>query len=326
MTEPTMGGSPSYEPAPHQAQPHQAQPYQPQPPAYAQQGPYPQQTQPGAYPPPPPGGTYGGQQPLWQPPAPPRPPRRALRAVLTWTAAVVVLAGVAGGVGYGITKAERNDLPLLSTKSDGRWDYPELKLPALPHGAPKPLEAGPNPAAVHYADLRKLLLPLPADGKEDPSVKIKDGWISSADFATVYAEDDRSTVRQALRDDAVRHIAARAWTMPDGTRTQIYLLQFNTGALADHYYDEVLSGGISAALELEAAPNTVLDESWPASARLDGVDLYVYDEEKPYGKTHARQAYVVAGDTIGLVVQEKADGAAKVPFQQTVILQHQLLG
>ena len=39
-----------------------------------------------------------------------------------------------------------------------------------------------------------------------------------------------------------------------------------------------------------------------------------------------RQAYLVAGDTLGLVVQSRKGRALAVPFQQTVVLQSQLLG
>ncbi|MQY16331.1 hypothetical protein SRB5_65290 [Streptomyces sp. RB5] len=239
---------------------------------------------------------------------------------------MLVFAGTAGGAGYGLTRAERGDLPLLATETDGRWDYPELTLPKLPHGAPEPLDSDANPAAVHHADLRELLLPLPEGGKADPEVAVEDGWVTPKEFAEVYAKDERDTVVQALTDDAVRHIAARAWVMPDGTRTRIYLLQFNTGALADHFYDQTLSDGVNGGRELAEAPATVLDESWPENTGIDGVDLYVYDEEKPYGERHARQAYVVAGDTVALILQAHEGGAAKVPFQQTLILQHQLLG
>ncbi|MEU1087206.1 hypothetical protein ABZ401_10280 [Streptomyces sp. NPDC005892] len=42
---------------------------------------------------------------------------------------------------------------------------------------------------------------------------------------------------------------------------------------------------------------------------------------------HVRVAYVIAGDTLALVEQSRGGGeAAKVPFQQTLILQDQLSG
>ncbi|MBA9046665.1 MULTISPECIES: hypothetical protein [Streptomyces] len=39
-----------------------------------------------------------------------------------------------------------------------------------------------------------------------------------------------------------------------------------------------------------------------------------------------QQAYLLAGDVIGLVVQSRKGGARAVPFQQTVALQEELLG
>ncbi|MEU3510942.1 hypothetical protein ABZ733_24190 [Streptomyces longwoodensis] len=52
---------------------------------------------------------------------------------------------------------------------------------------------------------------------------------------------------------------------------------------------------------------------------------YAYDEAEPYGPEQVRQAYVQAGDVIGLVVQSRNGTAAAVPFQQTVTLQSELL-
>ncbi|MFI9777666.1 hypothetical protein ACIHCV_23630 [Streptomyces sp. NPDC051956] len=39
-----------------------------------------------------------------------------------------------------------------------------------------------------------------------------------------------------------------------------------------------------------------------------------------------RSAYLVAGDTVGLVVQSRKGTAPAVPFRQAVVLQSQLLG
>lgn len=61
----------------------------------------------------------------------------------------------------GITALDRNDVPGLATESDGRWEYPELRLPALPVDRPRPFTDG-NEGEIHYADLRELLLPAPA--------------------------------------------------------------------------------------------------------------------------------------------------------------------
>lgn len=37
-------------------------------------------------------------------------------------------------------------------------------------------------------------------------------------------------------------------------------------------------------------------------------------------------AYIVAGDTLGMIAHERKGGAALVPFHQTVVPQTQLLG
>jgi hypothetical protein len=49
-------------------------------------------------------------------------------------------------------------------------------------------------------------------------------------------------------------------------------------------------------------------------------------ESKPYGAEQVRQSYLSAGDTIAVIVQSRKGTAQAVPFQQTVILQSELLG
>jgi hypothetical protein len=60
----------------------------------------------------------------------------------------------------------------------------------------------------------------------------------------------------------------------------------------------------------------------PTTAEVGDVSRYTYAETKPY----VRQAYLVAGDAFGLVVQSREGGAPPGPFQRTVILQSQPLG
>lgn len=91
-----------------------------------------------------------------------RPPRRVLRAVARWTAAALAFGVLGTGTAFGIASMERTDVPGLATEGDGRWDYPELTLPALPAGSPRPFSPG-NPAEIHHADLRELLLPAPRE-------------------------------------------------------------------------------------------------------------------------------------------------------------------
>ncbi|MFK4211710.1 hypothetical protein [Streptomyces sp. NPDC030920] len=257
-------------------------------------------------------------------PAPsPKPPRRVLRAVARWTVTAVVLGGLGAGTAFGITSMERTDVPGLATESDGRWDYPQLSLPALPAGSPRPYSDG-NVAEIHHADLRRLLLPAPVGATVDK--KLDGGWVSTEQYLSEYEKDSRSDVAQTLKDSAPRHVAARGWTMPDGTSTRIYLVQFNSTAFAQYFMDS--TSGSGSEVPLVGAPETVLDEGWSGAGKVPGTSSYVYDEAKPYGEARVRQGYVVAGDTLALVVQSRRgkESTPGVPFHQTVILQNQLLG
>lgn len=251
--------------------------------------------------------------------------RRVLRAVARWTAAVLVCGGLGAGTAYGITSMERTDVPGLRTESDGRWDYPRLALPALPEGSPRPFTSG-NRHEIHHADLRDLLLPAPAGATVDK--ELNGGWVSTARYVSEYVEDRRADLRQALDDSAVRHIAARGWTMPDGTTSRVYLLRFTSADMADYYMDRKIRGGLSPDTALASAPDEVgVDEKWESGSAADGRSaVSVYTETKPIGPEHTRQAYVVAGDTVALIVHTRKGEALSVPFHQTVVLQNQLLG
>lgn len=259
------------------------------------------------------------------PPGPsPRPPRRALRAVARWTVAALVLGGFGAGTAYAITSAERTDVPGLATESDGRWDYPRLSLPALPAGAPRPFSEG-NTAEIHHADLRKLLLPAPAGASVDK--KLAGGWVSTERFLAEYEKSSRADVGQQLKESALRHIAARGWTMRDGTSSRIYLLRFNSTAFADAFRDTRYIGSTPGDPLLGAA-HMDLDETWKGGGAVDNTASYVFSESKPFGAAQVRQAYLGAGDTVALVVQSRKGGAGtpRIAFHQTVILQNQLLG
>ncbi|WP_328399099.1 hypothetical protein OHS70_19695 [Streptomyces sp. NBC_00390] len=253
-----------------------------------------------------------------------RPGRgRVLRAVARWTVAVLVLGGVGAGTAYGIAGLERTDVPGLATQGDGRWAYPKLSLPALAKDQPRPYTDG-NVDEIHYADLRKLLLPAPTGAK--PDKKLNGGWVTDDRFAAEYAPDEGGDLRQALDDYAVRHIAARGWTMPDGTRTAVYLLRFDSTGTAESFKDTEIDLGLASGRALAGEPTLEIDADWDSSGEVENTSTYVYGEAKPYGREHTRQAYVVAGDTVALIVQARKGGAAAVPFHQTVILQNQLLG
>ncbi|MEV8092032.1 hypothetical protein [Streptomyces nigra] len=264
-----------------------------------------------------------------QTPAPettaPAKDRRVLRAVLRWTAAVVVFAAVGAGTAYGITGMERTDVPGLATESDGRWDYPTLTRPPLPSGSPRPF-AKENGAEAHYADPRALLLPAPAGAVEDRALRGEDGWLPTGDFLKEYADaDERADLRQKLKDSGLRHIAARGWKTEDGTRTRIYLLRFGTSAVVDELSAEMAPFG-APGYQLRGTEASVTDEGFGDLPWPGDFPRWAYTESKPYGAEQVRQAYLAAGDVLALIVQSRKGTAASVPFRQTVTLQGQLLG
>ncbi|WP_329120565.1 hypothetical protein [Streptomyces sp. NBC_01465] len=271
----------------------------------------------------------GPADPFAAPPeahAAPRKPwrdRRALRAAARWTLAVLVCGGLGTGTAYGITGMTRTDVPGLATQEDGRWTYPKLTLPALAAGAPRPYTDG-NDGEIHHADLRRLLLPAPKGATVDKT--LNGGWVSTDQYVGEYAKDKRAELKQALSDASVRHIAARGWTMPDGTTSRIYLLQFKSVAFATTYKDESLGVGYDGGKSLNEAPEARVDTYWTENGKVENNSAYVYVEPKPYGNRQVRQAYVLAGDTVALVFQSHKGATPRVPFTQTVILQNQLLG
>ncbi|MFF8412611.1 hypothetical protein [Streptomyces omiyaensis] len=251
--------------------------------------------------------------------------RRVLRAVARWTAAAVVCGGVGAGTALGITSLDRHQVPGLATESDGRWAYPALSLPALPADRPRPF-TGANDAEIHWADTRRLLLPEPAGATSD--ARLTGGFVPTERYLALYGKDFRGEMRQALADSALRHVAARGWTMPDGTRTSVHVLRFTSVAHAQQFEDEVIRGGYSTdgVKTLPDGVELVLPEAFPDDIEVPDVRISAYREQQPYGPEQTRFAYVQAGDSIALVTLARKDGVATVPFQQTVTLQAQLLG
>ncbi|MFE9178801.1 hypothetical protein ACFYN5_21445 [Streptomyces sp. NPDC007126] len=263
-------------------------------------------------------------------PAPGKRDRRVLRAVLRWSAAVAVFAAVGSATAYGVTRMERTDVPGLATESDGRWDYPALTAAPLPSGSPGPF-AEENTAGAHYADLRNLVLPAPEGAKADKALRGKDGWLATDVFLREYeVEADRDSMRRMFVDRGLRHIAARGWTMPDGTHTRIYLLHFDTAAVVDELQALRVAPALNPAFvvrgaDLSVPGETYPEESIPEEARFDDMRYTLYTEPEPYGAEQVRQAYLGAGDVLVVVLQSRKGGARAVPFQQTVVLQSQLL-
>ncbi len=251
--------------------------------------------------------------------------RRLLSAALRWTTALLVFAAVGAGTAYGIAGMKRTDVPGLATESDGRWDYPTLTKPPLPSHSPAPF-AESNKAGAHYADLRALVLPAPRGAEVDKALRGEDGWLATKDFLAEYAEkEDRDELRQKLVDNGLRNIAARGWTTQDGTHTRVYLLHFDTAAVVDALFGTDLAPYGSPAYEVRGAEALTADEDFPEVARVQDVPRTVYVESKPYGAEQVRQAYLSAGDVLGVIIQSRKGSAKAVPFQQTVMLQSQLL-
>ena len=262
-------------------------------------------------------------EPVAPDPAVPGRTRRVLWAVARWTAAVVVCGGVGAGAAMGITALDRTDVPGLETRSDGRWEYPPLRLPALPADRPRPFTDG-NDAEIHYADVRQLLLPAPAGATVDP--KSNGGWVTEDAYLSQHATEERARVKEALRDTALRHITARGWTTPDGTTTRVHLLRFASVAFADQFRTDALkTGEVDEAVPAGVTEGEIM-EGAAGDVRVPDVSVYTYQEKKPYGPEQTRWAYIQAGDTLALITQTRKGEALVVPFQQTVALQAQLLG
>ncbi|MEU8432522.1 hypothetical protein AB0F18_06340 [Streptomyces sp. NPDC029216] len=247
--------------------------------------------------------------------------RRALRAVLRWTAAVLVFAAAGAGTAYGITRAERTDVPGLSTKSDGRWTYPALAKPALPPGAPVPF-AVDNPEGIHYAGLTQLLLPAPVGSAPDPGLKLeKDSAVTVDAFLEEYDPAVREKLKQGFADNGLRQIAARGWTTPDGTRTRVYLLRFHASGFADTF--------TGCGTDLNGVKGIETDRGWDEAHKAqpapepDGIT--VLQETVPFGDEQTRVGCVQSGDVQALILQNRKGGAAAVPVHQAVVLQRQLL-
>jgi hypothetical protein len=172
--------------------------------------------------------------------------------------------------------------------------------------------------------MRSLLLPLPVSARTDPSLPGVKGWVPTAAYVKEFTLADAGAAEVKLKEGALRHIAGRAWTMPDGTRTQIYLVQFISSAYANSYWLDAQVVRL-AGVDAHAIDTTVKYATVPS-----GVSVYSYHETPPYGATATRYAIILAGDTVALVVQsgkpQGGGGTPAVPFQETLRLQAQMLG
>ncbi|WP_435610542.1 hypothetical protein [Streptomyces sp. C10-9-1] len=251
------------------------------------------------------------------------PASRLRRSVGLWLAAVLLCSGAGAGTALVVTAMERTNVPGLQTRPDGRWDYPELSLPALPVSVPRPFTEG-NRGEVHHADVRGLLLPAPRGAEPDEG--LDGGFVPVDRYLGEFEEGEREALRRKLGDLGVRHVAARGWSMPDGTRTRIYLLRFTSVAYATAFKDEGLVLGAAVGARPADGPESELDGDYTAVGKVAGTLAWVYGEPEPHGEEQLRHGHVLAGDTLALILQTRKGGVPPVPFHQTVVLQNQLLG
>uniref|UniRef100_UPI0006940471 hypothetical protein n=1 Tax=Streptacidiphilus carbonis TaxID=105422 RepID=UPI0006940471 len=250
-------------------------------------------------------------------PVPPRD-RSWLRTALRWTAAVVVCAAVGTATAFAVTAPRRTDIPGLRTPADGRYAFPALTLPALRSGAVGPGDGTTLDASgVHTADLRKLLLPAPAGAKVDTSYPGASGWYDTAAFAAKYT--DASKVADDLQDDGARHVAATAWTGPDGTRTEIYLLQFRSTHSTTDLYDTACEASPAVAPDALVDPNLVIQD-FPS-----GTDFVARTGEAKNGHPAAQITCIQNGDVAAVVVMTNPERVNPVVADQVDTLQAELL-
>ncbi|MFD3551047.1 hypothetical protein ACFWWA_03005 [Streptomyces goshikiensis] len=250
--------------------------------------------------------------------------RRSLLAALRWTAAVVVFAAVGAACAYGIVRSDRTDVPGLSTRSDGRWDYPALVRPTPPPGAAVPFAAD-NADGIHYAGLTQLLLPAPRGATPDAKLKLeKDSAVAVDTFLEEYEPSAREKMKQAFTDEGLRQIVGRGWTTPDGTRTHVYLLRFHSSGFVNAFT------GCGRDMNLSGVNRVETDSDWSraklAQSAPDGNERQLFEEVPPVGDEQIKAGCIQSGDVQAVILQSRKDAVAAVPFHQTVILQNLLLG
>ncbi|MFE1316544.1 hypothetical protein [Kitasatospora phosalacinea] len=253
-----------------------------------------------------------------------------LLAVVTGTAATVL-----------VTLPERTDVPGLATPNDGRYAFPELTLPPLPVGASAPSD---SELRTHAADLRALLLPLPAGAvattpsatpsaspsaspspstspSTSPSAQpslppVAGRWIP-CDRDAMLATDDAYALR--LTTDACRGAAAQGWTAADGTRTELRLFRFGSGDEAADYF-----AGARTMNRTKDVGATRLDDDgvYPIAAGQADVRL---SEERSGGAPTGSLCWLQSGDVVALVQMTNPHGVPAQAFRQVVALQSSLL-
>lgn len=264
----------------------------------------------------------GNPADMWAVPAQliraPRRRRPWVRTSLRWGTAVLLCLTVGCVTALAVTVPPRTDLPGLGTPADGRYVFPALKLPPLAPGVPAPADPGTggDDAAPHPVDLRQLLLPAPVGARPVAGYPGTRGWYPVSSMATVFSPVPLASWNEL----GLRHIAATAWTAPDGSRAEIYLLAYRSSeAATSEYYHDI------GTLRLKAAPG--LDEfevtSLPDMASAIGA---LGSAPAVPGKAPAARAAIIAnGEVEALVVMTNPRIVSSTTFRQVVTLQDELL-
>ncbi|WP_406097428.1 hypothetical protein [Kitasatospora purpeofusca] len=275
---------------------------------------------------------------------------RRRRAAVRWCAAAAVCALAGTGSTLAVTASDRTDLPGLATESDGRYTFPPLALPPLPSGKAAPKEN----KSRHAADLRYLLLPVPAEaggpltpaafppptlpgtgaaapstgptasttvfGSPAPAAAATGaGWTACNDMAA--EQKDPAKLRAVLTQYACQAATVREWTTSDGTRTQIRLLSFGSSHEAWSVYAALRDGDDPKDL---AGLGKLAPQGWD---EVYGITLATRATRTADTSTPppARLAHLAAGDLVGVITMTNPTGVPAAAFQQVVTLQSDLL-
>ncbi|MFD9065822.1 hypothetical protein ACFVZ3_30390 [Kitasatospora purpeofusca] len=297
---------------------------------------------------PPPSGFAPGPPPTDDERAARRTRRR--KAAVRWCAAAVICVLAGTGSTLAVTASQRTDLPGLATESDGRYTFPPLALPPLPSGKAAPKEN----KSRHAADLRHLLLPVPAEaggpltpaafppptapgsgpaaastgptasttvpGSPAPAAAATGAvWVDCNDLAA--EQKDPAKLRAALTQYACQAATVREWTTSDGTRTQIRLLSFGSSHEAWSVFTALRDGDDPKGI---AGLGKLAPQGWD---EVYGITLATRATRTADTSTPppARLAHLAAGDIVGVITMTNPTGVPAAAFQQVVTLQSDLL-
>ncbi|WP_371498403.1 hypothetical protein OG871_20385 [Kitasatospora sp. NBC_00374] len=286
-----------------------------------------------------------------------RRPRRA--ALLRWGGAALILVLTGTATAVAVTAPERTSLPGLRTPNDGRYAFPPLSLPPLPAGKEAPgkadlhrhfadlrqlllpapagatLEqpapdastsasagatpsAGPSPAISPSPGTSPTGSPSTGSGASPTAGALPAGiWADCNGFAAGDKNPEKTTA--ALLESACRAATKRVWTGPDGTRTEIWLLQFGSNTEANRFYERTATKSEpkdTAALHRSDLVFSAMP-SVAAQARATG--------QKTDGRPVAQAADIAAGDVVARIVMTNPQGVPEQAFRQVAVLQADLL-